>query len=263
MQHLLLVGVLHGVADHQEQLDALLDGERLLAAVLPQRLAVDQLHHEVGEPARGRARVHQPRDARVVHPVQRLSLGREPLQDLSRVHARVEDLDRDGATDGPLLLGPIDGAEAAAPDDLLEHVVVQLARQRVGVGAGRGRLRAVAGRLLQHPGCRQPGAQRARVARVGLNQRVERSCALAFVTLEDLERRRLELVRQGQVLLRRIRHGHHHDPSRRFWHCSRPFANGHLRGRQAAPAGIDGVVACVRTGTALRGCIPSSFPDRP
>ena len=213
VQHLLLVGVLHGVADHQEQLDALLDGERLLAAVQHQRLAFDQLHDEVGEPARGRARVHQPRDARVVHPVQRLPLGREALQDLARVHARVEDLDGDSATDRPLLLGAIDGAEPAAPHDLLEHVVVQHARQ--GLAGPRGvvgrRRRGFLGR--DHAAGAQPLAQRRSALGVRIQQCVERRAAGVVGPLQDLEHFCLELLGQRQLRRGLFRHGAHHGAS--------------------------------------------------
>ena len=75
-----------------------------------------------GRPAVGGAGVEDLGDVRVVHHRQRLPLGLEPGDDLLRVHARLDDLQRDPAADGLLLLGQEDDAHAPLADPLEELV---------------------------------------------------------------------------------------------------------------------------------------------
>ena len=108
----LLVGVLHRLADREEQFQPLAGRELLLVAVVGDRDALDQLHHEVGPAAVGGAGVEHPGDVGVVHQRQGLPLGLEPGDDVARVHARLDDLEGHLAADRLLLLGHEDQAHA-------------------------------------------------------------------------------------------------------------------------------------------------------
>ena len=74
---------------------------------------LDELHHEVGPARVGRAGVEDLRDVRVVHQRQRLALRSKRAMTSLRVHAELDDLERDLPADGLALLGQVDGAEAA------------------------------------------------------------------------------------------------------------------------------------------------------
>ena len=123
-------------------------------AVLRDRHARDVLHHEV-RPAVGRgAGVDDARDVRVVHQRQRLALGLEARDDVARVHAELDDLERDGAANGLGLLGQIDDAHAAFAEQLTMRYG-PMARQGwsstgpggpAGPGGPVGRRRALTGR---------------------------------------------------------------------------------------------------------------------
>src|SRR5690606_34291114 len=67
---------------------------------------------------------------------QRLSLRLEASDDLSRVHAGLEDLQRDAALDGARLLGHVDDTEAPFAD-LLEELVGADDRSRAFDGRSR------------------------------------------------------------------------------------------------------------------------------
>ena len=88
----LLVGVLHRLADRDEQLQPLADGEAFLVAELVDRDAADQLHDEVGMAGFGRPGIEDLGDVLVVHHGQGLLLGLEAGDDLAAVHARLDDL---------------------------------------------------------------------------------------------------------------------------------------------------------------------------
>ena len=118
----LLMGVLDRLADGDEQLQPLLRREVIAVAVLGDRHALDQLHHEVRAAGVGGAGVEDAGDVGVVHHRQGLAFGLEAGDDLPRVHARLDDLERHLASDRLLLLGHEDGAHAALAD-LLEELV--------------------------------------------------------------------------------------------------------------------------------------------
>ena len=96
--------------------------EIVLVAVLRQRDAVDQLHHEIGPARVGRPRVEHVGDVGVVHQGQGLTLGLKPGDNRAGVHARLDDLQGDLAADGFPLLGHVHDAEAAFAD-LLQQLV--------------------------------------------------------------------------------------------------------------------------------------------
>ena len=91
-------------------------------AVVDDRDALHQLHHEVGPAAVGRAGIEHPGDVGVVHQGQRLPLRLEPGDDIARIHARLDDLQGHLAADGVLLLGDEDQAEPPLADLLHEFI---------------------------------------------------------------------------------------------------------------------------------------------
>ena len=148
-----LMGVLHGMADLHEQLQPLVDGQVVLVAVLGDRDAADQLHDEVRAARVGRPGIKHPGDVRVVHQRQRLPLGLEPGNHLPRIHARLDDLERDAAADRRLLVGHVDDAHAPFAD-LLQQLVRTDERagalgQRLLSGRQIDRGAELGGRLLQ------------------------------------------------------------------------------------------------------------------
>ena len=100
-------------------------------AVLRDRHAFDQLHDEVRPAAVGRAGIQHFGDVRMVHHRHGLPLGLEAGDHLPRVHARLDDLERDRALDRLGLLGHEHHAHAAFAD---------LLQQLVGADDGAGAL---------------------------------------------------------------------------------------------------------------------------
>ena len=68
------------------------------------------------------------RDVRVIHGRQRLALARESRDDLLRVHAELDQLERDAPPDWRLLLGEVDGAHAAFTEFVEDLVGADLLR---------------------------------------------------------------------------------------------------------------------------------------
>ena len=116
--------VLHGAADLDEEMEPLLGVEVFLVAEGGDRGAAHQFNHEVEPPLLGLAAVEDAGDVRVVHHGERLALGLEAGDDLARVHACLEDFDRDAAADRFGLIGHVDGAEATLADFLKDLVAV-------------------------------------------------------------------------------------------------------------------------------------------
>ncbi len=122
VDHPLLMRVLDRLADRDEQLQPLARVEPGLVAILGDRDAIDELHDEVGSAAVGGTRIEDPGDVGMVHQGQSLALGLEPGDHLGGVHARLDNLQRDPAADGLLLLGHVDRAHTPLAD-LLEELV--------------------------------------------------------------------------------------------------------------------------------------------
>jgi hypothetical protein len=116
VKHRVLVGVVDCLANGAEQPHALRRGQAAGVAVAVDRLAVDVLHHEVGQAVGRGAAVEQPGDVRVVEARQHLPLGAEALQPLVAAQVAADHLE------GDLLLvvvhagREVDGAHAAAPE---------------------------------------------------------------------------------------------------------------------------------------------------
>ncbi len=109
------MGVSHGLADDQEQVQALDDGELALPGVGVDRGALDILHHQVRPAIVGGAAVDQPGDVGVLERRQDLPLGAEPAHAVV-IEQAADDLDRDALLERAIgALGQVDGAHAALP----------------------------------------------------------------------------------------------------------------------------------------------------
>ena len=106
----------------------------VLVAVVGNRLAADELHHEIGPAGLGGAGVEDLGNVRVVHQGQGLPLGLEAGDYLPRVHAEFDDFHRDFAADRFLLLGHVDIAEASLADPFEKFVAADQAAWVFGVG---------------------------------------------------------------------------------------------------------------------------------
>jgi hypothetical protein len=79
----LAVSVLHRLADREEQFQPVAGRELPSIAVVDDRKAPHQLHHEVGPAALGRAGIEDAGDVGVVHQGQGLPLGLEAGDDIA------------------------------------------------------------------------------------------------------------------------------------------------------------------------------------
>ena len=127
VNHAFLVGMLHGGAHLEEELDPLHRTQTLVIAILGDRQTAYQLHHEIG-PARGRVggtgqtAVEHLGDRGVIHQRQGLPLGLEAGYHLAGLHSALDQLQGHLATHGLLLLGAIHHPEAALTEDLEQAV---------------------------------------------------------------------------------------------------------------------------------------------
>src|SRR6516162_3373941 len=94
----------------------------MLVAVLGNGQAFDQLHHEVGVAARRSAGIEDGGDVRMIHQRQRLPLRLEAGNYLSRVHAWLDDLERNLTAHRLLLFGQEDRSHTALADLLHEQI---------------------------------------------------------------------------------------------------------------------------------------------
>ena len=105
--------VLHCATDLHEEANAFAHREPMSRGVRGDRVADHVLHHDVREPRLGGARVVDVRDVGMIHHRERLLLGSEARDNLARVAARAQNLDRNLAPNGFVLLGEVDGSHAA------------------------------------------------------------------------------------------------------------------------------------------------------
>src|SRR5579863_4406636 len=104
----LLMGMLHSLADLDEQCQALACGQPLLVAVGGNGQAGNVLHDEVGLAFGSGVGVEDLGDGRVIHDGQRLPLEVETLESGGIVTASLNQLERDTAHDGSGLFGEPD-----------------------------------------------------------------------------------------------------------------------------------------------------------
>src|SRR5204862_2194000 len=95
MNNQIPVRKLYRSADLQKQLQALTRGQLLRDCKSSHRCADNVVHDEVGQTIVGRACIEQPRDIWMIEPGQDLAFRSEAAQDLSRVGAFIQYLDRD------------------------------------------------------------------------------------------------------------------------------------------------------------------------
>ena len=122
-------GVLHGLADVDEQPQPLLGGQLVLVTVLGDRQAFDEFHDEVGTPAVGQSAVQDMGDIRMIHQGQGLPFRLKPCHHRVTIHPRLDHLQSHFPDDRRLLLGHEHHAEAAFAD-LLEQLVAADDRSR-------------------------------------------------------------------------------------------------------------------------------------
>ena len=95
VNHAVLVRVLHGTAHGAEQLQSLLERQRVVAAVLGQRHALDVLHDQERLPSARRPAVEQPDDVVVVERGENLSFHQEAAAEIAVGDCRSRQLDGD------------------------------------------------------------------------------------------------------------------------------------------------------------------------
>ena len=122
MDDSLLVRVLDGLADLDEQIEPFLGGEIGLIAVIRDANAAHQLHHEERPTHVGRARIQHLGDVGMIHHRQRLPFGFEPRDNLLGVHAQLDYLERHAPPHRFSLLRDIDHATPAFADPLKQLV---------------------------------------------------------------------------------------------------------------------------------------------
>ncbi len=111
-----LVRMLDGTTNLDEQFEPLASGKMVLVAVVGDLYPAHQVHHEERPARLSGTRIQHLGDIRMVHQGQRLPLGLEASDDLSRIHPQLDDLEGDAAFDRFALLGHIHHAKAAFTD---------------------------------------------------------------------------------------------------------------------------------------------------
>ena len=107
------MGVLHRLADRDEQLQTRLDRQPPFITVLRQWLAVDEFHHEERLSRWRQSAVENAGDVGVVHQCQGLAFGVEPSDDAARIHAGLDEFQRDLSLDRFGLIRSIDRAHSS------------------------------------------------------------------------------------------------------------------------------------------------------
>ena len=130
----LLVGVVHGAADGDEEGEALAEVEVVLLAVLGDGAAFDHLHDEVGGADVRLAGIEDAGDVGMLHDGEGALLDGEAAEDVCGGDTGFDDLDGDDAVDGLDLLCAIDDAEAAFAE--LVEKAVAVADPAVVAGEG-------------------------------------------------------------------------------------------------------------------------------
>ena len=131
VHHPLVVRVLQRLADPRHDRQRFGRGEVAARHRLPQRDALDELHHEVVE-ALAVAEVIDADDVRVIQPRHRPRLAGEALRERRVVlQVRVQHLDGDGPVERPVAR-PVDGPHPAGPDQLEAVEVGQPALELLG-----------------------------------------------------------------------------------------------------------------------------------
>ena len=123
MDDTFVVRVLDGLAHHLEELQPFLGGKVLAIAVVGDGNALHVLHHEVGAPGLRRTTIEHAGDIGMIHQRQRLALSLEARDDLPRVHAGLDDLERDSLVVITTMLRQVDHSHAAFAEFVEELVL--------------------------------------------------------------------------------------------------------------------------------------------
>ena len=139
MDHQVLVRVVDGGADGEEEIHALADGKPVGIAVLIDRGAGDEVHHEIGAAVGGGAAIQELGDIGVIEVGQNLALGIEAFERVVAEDAAADDLDGDHlAVQIVHAHRLVDGAHAAFGNELHDAVGAQAGADTEAVGRAAG-----------------------------------------------------------------------------------------------------------------------------
>ncbi len=123
MDDALLVGVRYRLTHLEKEPEPVGDGEGVRVGELVDRLPVDVVHREVGEVVGSAAAVEQPGDVGMVQRGQDLALRPEARENMVRIHASLDQFDRDSLVEPAVRpLGQVDGAHST-PAQLADQAV--------------------------------------------------------------------------------------------------------------------------------------------
>ena len=121
------MGILHGLADLQEQAQTRFDAQFFTVAVLGDGHALDILHHKIGTTGLRGAGIMYRGDVRMIQQGQGLALGLEPGNDLPGVHTGFDDLQCHAPCHRRALLSQVHNAAAALAEHTDELIPIDLA----------------------------------------------------------------------------------------------------------------------------------------
>nr|WP_235908641.1 hypothetical protein [Roseiconus nitratireducens] len=122
MNDSLLMRVMNGAANLDEQLETFFGRKISLTGKLRDWNSVDEFHDEVRPSILGDPRVQDPRDVVVVHHRQSLLLSAKPVQNLLGIHPRLDELQCYLAANRMFLLRPIHDTESAFAELFLDLI---------------------------------------------------------------------------------------------------------------------------------------------
>lgn len=121
-----LMRVLDRMTNLREQFEPLVRTEIILVAVIRDFNPAHQFHHKERSARFRRSGIKHLRDVRVIHEGQGLSLGLETRNDSLRVHAQLNDLERDTSPHGFLLLSHVNDTATTLAQLLKQFVPANL-----------------------------------------------------------------------------------------------------------------------------------------
>ena len=135
MNDTFLVGVLDRLANLGEEVESVFGRELVFVAILIDRNAFDQFHHEVGSTGVSGSGVEDFGDVGMVHHRERLAFGLKAGDDVFGVHPEFDDFEGDVSADGFLLFGHEDRPHAALRDKLKDLISTDDGSRAFGQGA--------------------------------------------------------------------------------------------------------------------------------